>query len=121
MTRMSPDRFDQRAEHVHPHEFANAAERDAGEHEQEAEREPPAEGCFQMQEDREVGGEDARLRGDRGQSRADQRKPDHEAQERQAEGALGDVGGTCGARIARPERGIRERGEQRCDQRHHEG
>jgi hypothetical protein len=39
---------------------------------------------------------------------------------RQAEGALGDVSGTCGARIARPERGIRERGEQRCDQRHQE-
>ena len=36
-----PRRLDQSAQHVDPHRFANAAEYNAGEHEQEAEREPP--------------------------------------------------------------------------------
>ena len=76
---------------------------------------------FKIEEQREVGGEHARLRGDRSETRADERKPDHEAQERQAEGAFGDIGSTGRAGIARAERGIGQCREQRRDERHDEG
>ena len=42
-----PCRLDQSAQHVDPHGFANAAEHDAGEHEQKAEREPPERDALQ--------------------------------------------------------------------------
>ena len=47
--------------------------------------------------------------------------PTTKLKQRQAKGALGDIGRACRARVARAERGVGERGEQRRDERHDEG
>ena len=73
-----------------------------------------------MQERGEIGGEHARLRGDGSKPRADKRKADDEAQERKPEGPFRDVSRAGGARVARAERCVRERRQERGDQRHDE-
>jgi hypothetical protein len=101
-----PARFDQRAKYVHPHRFADAAEHDAGQDQEETKREQGDRQAVSSEQIGEIGGEHARLRSDRGQPRAHQREADDEAQERKPVGALGDIGCPGRTRIARAERGI---------------
>jgi len=116
-----PARLDQRAQHIDPHRLADAAEHKAGEEQQKAESQQPEGHAFDAEQGYEIGGKHARLRGDRGESRAHQRESDHEAQQWVSISPTGDVGGARGARVSRAERGIRQRGEQSGDQRDHKG
>ena len=74
-------------------------------------------GCDRrVDEAQQVLGHHARLGGDGGEARHHDREPHHPGQQRPVEAPVRDVGGAARARIARPERGVGQAGEQR---RHH--
>ncbi len=116
-----PTRLDQRAEHIDPHRLADAAEHKAGEEQEKAESQEPEGHAFDAEQGDEIGSKHTRLCGDRGEPRAYQRQPHHEAEQWVSIRATGDVGGAGSARVSRAEGGIRQRGEQSGDQRDHKG
>jgi hypothetical protein len=91
------------------------------EQQQEAHRQHQGRHALEAGQPLEVLGHDPRLGGDRGQARAHHGEADDVGEQRQAVGALGDVGRPAGARVARADVRVGEAGEQGRDHADEEG